>query len=276
VAVDSGDTGVFASLPVRVATGVVYGVTLIGVTYLGGAIGTAVLVAVLGAFAVSELYRITRRERRPAAEFCGFVAVATMPFAALFWGLPGLLAVMTLLVTASLIGHVSIVKLRLADTAIVIFGTAYIGLALSYFVLIRLLEGGTLLVLAVLIGVWAGDVLAYFVGSLIGSHKLAPRISPNKSWEGFAAGVAGTIGVWLALPLVTETTLTVPWRVAIGLSLAVAAVVGDLFESRIKREAGVKDSGNLLPGHGGFLDRIDSLLLVSIIAYYLFVAGGLR
>jgi phosphatidate cytidylyltransferase len=269
-------TGPFSSLPLRVATGVLYGVVLLGVIYFGGEPALAVLMAVFGALAVAELYRMTRRERRPAAEFCGFAAVAAMPIVAHLWGLPALFSVMTALVVASLIWHVFLVNLRISDTALVVFGAAYIGFALSHFVLVRSLDGGVILALAVLIGVWASDVLAYFVGSLIGSHKLAPRISPNKSWEGFLAGTAGAVAVWLALPLVADISISIAWRIVIGLAVAVAALVGDLFESRIKREVGVKDSGNLLPGHGGFLDRIDSLLLVSVVAFYLLVAAGVR
>lgn len=272
----SEQTGAFSSLPVRIATGVLYGVVLLGVTYFGGELALAVLMAVLGALAVAELYRMTRRERRPAAEFCGFVAVAAMPVAAYLWGLPALFSVVTALVVASLIWHVYFVNMRISDTAIVVFGAAYIGFALSHFVLVRSLDDGMVLALAVLIGVWASDVLAYFVGSLIGSHKLAPRISPKKSWEGFLAGTAGTTGVWLVLPLVADVSLSTWWLTGIGLALAVSALIGDLFESRIKREVGVKDSGNLLPGHGGFLDRIDSLLLVSVVAYYLLIAAGAR
>ncbi|MBW6468341.1 MAG: phosphatidate cytidylyltransferase, partial [Coriobacteriia bacterium] len=269
-------TGPFSSLPVRIATGVLYGAVLVWVIYFGGHLLLAILMAALGALAVSELYRMTRRERRTLAELCGFVAVAAMPVVASFWGLSALFLVMTALVAASLVWHVYFVNLRIADTTLVVFGAAYIGFALAHFVLIRGLEDGVFLALAVLVGVWASDVLAYFVGSLIGSHKLAPRISPAKSWEGFVAGTLGTVGVWLALPLLVETTLTLSWRIVIGIALALAALVGDLFESRIKREVGVKDSGNLMPGHGGFLDRIDSLLLVSVIAYYLLLAGGIR
>jgi phosphatidate cytidylyltransferase len=255
---------------------VLYGVVLLGVIYFGGELALAILMAALGALAVAELYSITRRERRSAAELCGFTAVAAMPVVAYLWGLPAVLSVMTALVVASLFWHVYFVNLRISDTAIVVFGAAYIGFTLSHFVLIRSLDEGFVLALAVLIGVWAGDILAYFVGSLIGSHKLAPRISPKKSWEGFLAGAAGTVGVWLALPLFTEVSLSTLWLVAIGLALAVSALVGDLFESRIKREVGVKDSGNLLPGHGGFLDRIDSLLLVSVVAFYMLIAAGVR
>jgi phosphatidate cytidylyltransferase len=144
-----------------------------------------------------------------------------------------------------------------------------------------------MLVLAILLSVWAADVGAYFVGSLLGRHKLAPAISPGKSWEGFIGGILGSVVVWvvaLGLPdtgvswlegiSIADTGLTLGWVVAIGVSVAVAGLFGDLVESRIKREVGAKDSGSLLPGHGGFLDRFDSLIVVSVVAYYMLVWGG--
>lgn len=266
----------FSSLGARVVTGTLYGLVLLGTIAFGGSLGLASLLALLGGLALSELYRITRRERRTLAEFCGIAAVVAMPLAAVTLGLPGLLAVVTVLVVASLVWHVAFTNLRISDTAVVVFGALYIGFTLSHLVLIRSLEDGVMLVLVLLVSVWASDVLAYFVGSLIGSHKLAPRISPNKSWEGFIAGLMGTVAVWLALPLVIDVAPRTEFLLVIGVAVAVAAVNGDLFESRIKREVGVKDSGQLLPGHGGMLDRIDSLLLVSLVAYYALLAGGIR
>lgn len=266
----------FSSLGARVVTGVLYGLVLLGTIVFGGTLGLALLLALLGGLALSELYRITRRERRTLAEFCGLTAVVAMPLAAVALGLPGILAVMTVLVVASLIWHVAFTNLRISDTAVVVFGALYIGFTLAHLVLVRSLEDGVMLVLVLLVSVWASDVLAYFVGSLIGSHKLAPRISPNKSWEGFIAGLMGTIAVWLALPLVIDVPPRTEFLLVIGVAVAVAALTGDLFESRIKREVGVKDSGQLLPGHGGMLDRIDSLLLVSLVAYYALLAGGIR
>jgi phosphatidate cytidylyltransferase len=266
----------FSSLGARVVTGVLYGLVLLGTIAFGGTLGLALLLALLGGLALSELYRITRRERRTLAEFCGLVAVVAMPLAAVALGLPGILAVMTVLVVASLIWHVAFTNLRISDTAVVVFGALYIGFTLAHLVLVRSLDDGVVLVLVLLVSVWASDVLAYFVGSLIGSHKLAPRISPNKSWEGFIAGLMGTVAVWLALPLVIDAPPRTEFLLAIGVAVAVAALNGDLFESRIKREVGVKDSGQLLPGHGGMLDRIDSLLLVSLVAYYALLAGGIR
>jgi phosphatidate cytidylyltransferase len=117
-------------------------------------------------------------------------------------------------------------------------------------------------VLLALVPLWAGDTAAYFVGKAIGRHKLAPRISPGKTWEGTIANfalcvaVAALLGQWLGIEL---------WRyLAVGAVLGVLGQVGDLFESALKRVAKVKDSGTLLPGHGGLLDRIDSLLFTAI------------
>jgi phosphatidate cytidylyltransferase len=119
-------------------------------------------------------------------------------------------------------------------------------------------------------------VAAYFVGSLTGRHKLAPHISPKKSWEGFFAGAAACTGVWVAAPLLPGLDLELGLAALTGVAVALSSVIGDLAESRMKREAGIKDSGNSLPGHGGFLDRLDSLILVCLIAYWVLWWGGVR
>ncbi|MCK5115632.1 MAG: phosphatidate cytidylyltransferase [Candidatus Aegiribacteria sp.] len=115
---------------------------------------------------------------------------------------------------------------------------------------------------------WLGDSLAYFAGSAFGRHKMAPSISPAKSWEGFFAGIAGAIGgavlagsVGAGFPLFT--------MLMIGAAGGIAAVIGDLLESALKRDAGIKDSGSFLPGHGGFLDRFDSILAVVPVVWAL-------
>lgn len=117
--------------------------------------------------------------------------------------------------------------------------------------------------------VWANDVFAYLTGVALGRHKMAPHISPQKSWEGFVGGLVGAmavataLGQWLAQP-VTDSWLV--WA-GFGLMVALGAVGGDLVESAVKRRAGVKDSGRVFPGHGGFLDRFDALLGAAPIAY---------
>lgn len=123
-------------------------------------------------------------------------------------------------------------------------------------------HGSVWLMMVPLLICWVGDSAAYFVGCWWGAHRLSPKVSPNKSWEGFAAGLAGAaLGAWLAgtLGAGIPASITLPAGVAGGL----LAVLGDLIESALKRDAGVKDSGTLLPGHGGILDRFDSLSAVA-------------
>ena len=124
-----------------------------------------------------------------------------------------------------------------------------------------------------LLAVWAGDAAAYFIGFLFGRHKLAPTVSPGKTWEGLIAGTAATIGVTF-IALYKSNFLSIPESLALGIVIAVAAPLGDLFESAIKRDMGVKDSSRLLAGHGGLLDRLDALLFSWVAAYYVIAAFG--
>lgn len=146
----------------------------------------------------------------------------------------------------------------------------YLGWPLSFFLLLRGseigLSRGVWWVLLVLLGVWGFDSGAFFAGRYLGRHKLAPRISPGKTWEGVIGGMVVSV---LAGLLFTVQQLGVPWYMAIllGILLGTAAVLGDLAESLIKRQTQVKDSGGIIPGHGGMLDRIDSLLFAVIVVY---------
>jgi len=137
----------------------------------------------------------------------------------------------------------------------------------SHFLLLRRHPQGLAYVLLVLLGTWAADTGAYFVGMRWGKHKLAPRISPNKSVEGALGGLVAAALVTGYLDSRLQIGLVPGW--ILGLLIALAAMTGDLFESALKREAGVKDSGWILPGHGGVLDRIDSLLFAAPAIYYL-------
>lgn len=277
---------------VRVAVAAAYGVVVLAAVIFGGTFGVAALYAVIGTVAVVEFYEITRREHRTPNEIFGAVAVAAMPVAAALADLKGLATVTAALVVAALLWHLTFRQVRTTDTATTLFGAVYVGFTLSHLVLLRrlpldgitgqgLLAPQVLLLLAVVVSVWANDSFAYIVGSTLGRHHMAPHISPNKSWEGFAAGTVFTVAVWLlTYYLVRERVpawpLTLGWHAAIGVAVSVATVTGDLFESRLKREAGVKDSGRLLPGHGGFLDRHDSLILVSVVAYWMIFWAGAR
>jgi phosphatidate cytidylyltransferase len=159
-----------------------------------------------------------------------------------------------------------------ADMGLTLGGAIYTGGLLGYAPLLAGLGesatqgGGQAWMLMVLLGTAACDTGAYFVGSLIGRHKLIPHISPGKTWEGLAGGVAGGIlAAWLLSGLLK---IQVPEAILLGLIVCVAAVTGDLSESFIKRAVGVKDSGNIIPGHGGILDRVDSILFVTLAVYW--------
>jgi len=123
----------------------------------------------------------------------------------------------------------------------------------------------------VLLAVWAGDTFAYFAGRLIGRHKMAPAMSPGKTWEGFVFGSAATIFVAF-VALYKQDFLTIAQSIVLGVVLAVTGPMGDLFESLLKRDAGVKDSGSLLGAHGGMLDRLDAFLFAAPAAYFTILA----
>jgi len=168
----------------------------------------------------------------------------------------------------------------MADAATSVFCLLYTGLTLMVLPALREQPNGPSLIAFLLCSVWAGDSVALYVGKALGRHKLAPTISPNKSWEGSLGSVLGALlatGILLGLATFfmaqwNSAKLSFPDDVWYWLVLAVvvnvAAQVGDLAESALKRSAGVKDSGSLLPGHGGVLDRVDALLLAAPVLWY--------
>jgi phosphatidate cytidylyltransferase len=236
--------------------------------YLGGwpMFGLAAVAALI---ALHELYWMTRKLRPVVlAGYLGALAAllgATLGGAE--WALAGLMS--TLVFAFVIKGGVSTVSV-----SVTVLGVAWIGLGLAHALLLRDIdEHGALAVFTVLLAVWAGDAGAYFIGLLFGRHKLAPTVSPGKTWEGLIAGIVATIGVTF-LALYEANFLTIPESLVLGAVIAIAAPLGDLFESALKRDAEVKDSGRLLAGHGGVLDRIDALLFAWVAAYYVVVAFG--
>ena len=158
----------------------------------------------------------------------------------------------------------------MVDWSLTLAIPVYLGWPLGVFLLLRGFPGGITpgfwWVLAVFLGVWGFDSGAFFAGHFFGKHKLAPAISPAKTWEGVAGGLVFSIAAAL---LFTTWPLGVPWYLAIllGILIGIAATLGDLAESLIKRQTHVKDSGQFMPGHGGLLDRIDSLLFAVIVVF---------
>ena len=162
------------------------------------------------------------------------------------------------------------------DFASTLGGIFYLGLLGSYFISLRALPEGEWWLLVALPAVWLADSGAYFIGTKFGRHRLSPRLSPKKSWEGYLGGiVVGVLGtpllllLYQQLGLAPDSAITTGNAVVVGAAMALFPTLGDLGVSMIKRQVGVKDSGNLLPGHGGALDRIDSWLWAAVISYYL-------
>jgi len=144
----------------------------------------------------------------------------------------------------------------------------YIGVLGAHFVPLRDLDGDGGWVFLAILATWSTDTFAYGVGRLIGRRKIAPRISPGKTLEGTAAGLAGGLASVIVIAEVLDLPMSVGEAALLGALLPAAAVLGDLVESHIKRGAGVKDTSDLVPGHGGFLDRLDSLLFTVPLVYY--------
>ena len=149
-------------------------------------------------------------------------------------------------------------------------GWGFVYLAIPAFALMVLSWAYVGLVFWVMVATWATDIFAYFAGRAIGGPKLAPRISPNKTWAGLIGGMIGAGLAGWGVAYLFDLGMPFVW---LGAPMAVAAQAGDLYESWVKRRAGVKDSGTLLPGHGGVLDRLDGLLAVSIATTLLLMAG---
>lgn len=241
------------------------------VVWAGGwwLVGLAVVVALI---ALHELYLMTR-ELRPVllAGYAGTTAALVGAAWGPEWALAGFFATLPLVFLFKAAGGAIPTA---ASAAITVLGAAWIGLGLAHLVLIRELpEHGPLALFTVVIAVFASDTAAYAAGRLVGRHKMAPQTSPGKTWEGFAAGsILAVLVPFFAL--YEEGFVTVPESLVLGAAIALMAPIGDLFESAMKRDARVKDSGRLLLGHGGMLDRIDAFLFTGAAVYYLLRAFG--
>ena len=238
-------------------------------------------VALVAMLAAWEFLGIARATGPQPPRIATLAAIAILFAVSIFWpdklfpvALGGLC--LALLVYCTFAGPVARV---LHDSTTSVFCLIYTGYTLLALPMLRMEEDGKPLVLFLLCVVWAGDIAALVVGRSLGKRKLAPTISPNKTWEGTAASVAGSLLVaWglfaLAGVLIKRDILVLAYPgplthwLLLALLVNIAAQVGDLAESALKRSVGVKDSGTLLPGHGGVLDRIDALLLAAPVLWY--------
>jgi phosphatidate cytidylyltransferase len=255
----------------RIAVGIPGIVLVLGLTWLGGWWLAGLLVAA-GLIALHEFYGLARplRPLVPAGYAGAVLAIVGARLGGVEWALAGFMA--TLLVAFLLNGVAETRAPANVAVSSTVLGSAWVGLGLAHLQLLRQLHPhGRLAAFTVLIAIFAAATLAYFVGRLIGRHKLAPVVSPGKSWEGFVAGLAAAVfATFVCLYDERNTFLTIWQALVLGAVLALTEVCGDLFESSLKRDMDVKDSGRLLAGHGGVLDRIDGLLFAAVAGYYVF------
>lgn len=267
----------------RVAVAAV-GIPLAAAAAAAGGLVFAALAAGLAAAAAWELYRMAARKGIVAMAGAGLAWAAAFPLLAGLGGEPG--PVFSLAVPLGLVLFTpGALRLKpesgpLTALSASVFGAAYPGACLSFAVLLREMGAsrseGLALVFLPLAVTWAGDSAAYFVGKALGRRPFAPRISPNKTWEGAIAGLVASVLAAVAFaPLARSAGLPLgPGLAAVlGAAIAVFGQAGDLFESLLKRDCGVKDSSNLLPGHGGVLDRVDSLLFAFPVTYVVLKAA---
>jgi phosphatidate cytidylyltransferase len=232
------------------------------------------LVGAAAAVGAWEFYRLgTHAEARPLIVF-GTVWAVLFVVAALFqvdWVTASLLA------SAVVLPLVWLIIFRrdtwLQSWGWTVTGILYMGWMVGHYVMLRQLDHGRELVILALFATFACDTSAYFVGRAWGKHHMTPTVSPHKTWEGAAGGFAAAVAAAVALRFLLnlgDWSLPLSYLEAVGVGclIGVVAQLGDLVESLLKRRAGVKDSGNLLPGHGGVLDRIDSLVFTGVIVYY--------
>ena len=244
---------------------------VLGAVYLGGWWFFSLL-AVAAAVALHEFWLLARpvSPLAPAGYVGGLVALAGAELGGAIWMVGGALTTFAL---AFLLKGISEVRQSAtASISATVMGAVWIGVGLSFFILLRdLPQDGRLATYTLLLAVWAGDTFAYAGGRLLGRHKLAPATSPSKTWEGFLFGTAATMFVAF-VTLYKQDFLTIAESIVLGAVLAVAGPLGDLFESLLKRDMQVKDTGRLLGGHGGVLDRIDALLFAAPAAYFCILA----
>jgi len=244
---------------------------VLGAVYLGGWYLFA-LVAIGAAIALHEYWLLGRAlsPLAPAGYIGGALALLGAQLDGVGWMLGGALTTFAL---AFLLKAIS--EARAAATAAIsstVTGALWICGGLGFLILLRHFPThGRLALYTVLLAVWAGDTLAYLGGRLLGRHKMAPSTSPGKTWEGFVFGTTATVFVAF-VAMYKQHFLSIPQSIALGAIIAIAGPLGDLFESLLKRDAGVKDSGTLLGGHGGMLDRLDAFLFAAPAAYFAILA----
>lgn len=270
----------------RIITGIV-GIALAAFIIMQGGWLYAVFAILLSFAAWHEYASAFDHLGKPLARLAGFVAVSLFGTAAWLWGSAWFIAIATFAVLLVFTEAVFRHRTFAVDQACFsIAGIVYVGFCFAHLILLRFMAPDVVLATPVgdmtlgcaflwvmFLGTWSSDTFAYFAGSFFGKHKMCPAVSPKKTVEGFLGGLVGTTAVVATLGCALG--FSVPLMALLGVLLAITATVGDLAESIIKRYTGVKDSGRLIPGHGGVLDRFDSVMFTAPFVYYFIQVFGL-
>lgn len=258
----------------RILTGVIGGAVFLGLVILGDAwfFGLISLLAIIG---YSELLHMKGYKYFTIPSLAGFLLVETWIYYGTSW-LSNTYSDPLLWVVFGFLFLTVLLKNRFAfhDVSYMLVGTVYIGLSLHYAWLLRNMQSGLALFLFVQFAIWATDIFAYFVGRLVKGPKVWPSISPNKTISGTIGGFVAAAIVGAVFSAVLQSGHTVLQWMVLAVIISLAGQVGDFVESGIKRSLNVKDSGAILPGHGGILDRFDSWLFAAPIAYHLLLWFG--
>jgi phosphatidate cytidylyltransferase len=258
----------------RWITGIIAVPLLFAIIYKGGTFLFLILLGVVCILSLAEYFNIVlSREQRKNAGLIPYLAYIFGPLM-LYLAHRGNFNLMLASLGLNLI-LAALLSLRIfkRDHGVVetvmkeLLGLVYIAFSLSFLVLIRHTSHGVNWIFFILSTVAAGDIGAYYCGSYLGKHKLCPSVSPNKTIEGSLGGLASNLGMGLIFQTLFLPFIPLWGALLFALAVGVAGQIGDLFESEFKRAGGIKDSGMLLPGHGGFLDRIDALLFAAPIAF---------
>ena len=255
----------------RWITGIIAIPILFGIIAYGGKEAFAVLIIVASLVGMQEYNRMAFGQGLTLEKVETLIIALFILLAAFFANLSLLLAVLTFAVMTVLILNLLRIRKQGLDMSYagrVILGILYIPLLMAHFILIRQTQSGVLWIFFILVMAFAGDTAAYYIGRRFGKHKLLPEVSPGKTVEGTIGLVAGSIAGCLLFRLFLFPMLPVIHAIILGLVGSVVGQLGDLSESALKRTAGVKDSGTMLPGHGGILDRLDCLMFITPFVYY--------
>ena len=262
----------------RVITGAVLTILVVSVIFLNIPIFDTLVVFLLSIVGMYEYNKAFKSAGYNLVPFIGYLSCFEVFLIGLNLDYSKILTIISfglpiIVILSFIYAVLTKLKTNIVDVALSVFSVIYIPVMFSFLKLILNLENGRLYIWFVIFGAFACDTLAYLIGSKFGKNKLCPDVSPNKTIEGSIAGIVGTMVICAIISFVTntyfDTNFNIILVVLMGAVLSVVGQIGDLAASSIKRYCGIKDFGNLMPGHGGILDRFDSILFIAPVMYAL-------